>query len=319
MGNQPMTERTILALGGNAFASPKAPLTMARQFEFARQAFETLSPLLVDGRELVISHGNGPQVGHMLIRVEEALGKAYAVPLEVCVAESEGELGYVISQTLHNVLDQWGRHRPIASVLTQVIVDSEDPAFQNPTKPIGPFYTAEQADTIRQRGFPLREEAGRGFRRVVPSPRPRAIVDVDVINVLLRAGVLVVAAGGGGIPVIRDGDELRGVEAVVDKDLTSALLGELIDARLMLILTDVPCAYRDFNTPNQTPIGCIGTAEAQQMLDEGHFAEGSMKPKIEAAIQFSSRPDSRTIICNVDVLDQALNGLAGTIIKEAEK
>ncbi len=314
-----MTERTILALGGNAFASPGKPLTMARQFEFAKLVFQSLSPLLIDHRELVISHGNGPQVGHMLIRVEEALGKAYAVPLEVCVAESEGELGYVIIQTLHNVLNEWRQHRPIASILTQVVVDQKDSAFESPTKPIGPFYTDEQADEVRQRGFPLREETGRGFRRVVPSPYPREIVDVDVIESLLRAGVLVVAAGGGGIPVIRDGEQMRGVEAVVDKDLTSALLGELIDARLMLILTDVPCAYQDFNTPNQSPIGRIGIAEAQQLLNEGHFAEGSMKPKIEAAIQFSRRSGCRTIICNVDILDQALNGLAGTIIEQTEK
>ncbi|MFH1299720.1 MAG: carbamate kinase [Planctomycetota bacterium] len=313
-----MTERTILVLGGNAFALPGQPLTMARQFEFARQAFEALSPLLLQDRELIISHGNGPQVGHMLIRVEEALGKAYAVPLEVCVAESEGELGYVITQTLHNILEKSGRQRAIASMLTQVIVDSNDPAFSKPTKPIGPFYTSEQAKEVSQRGFPLHEEAGRGFRRVVPSPRPREIMDVGVINTLLQAGVLVVAAGGGGIPVIRAGNQLRGVEAVVDKDLTSALLGELTDARLMLILTDVPCAYRDYNTPDQSPIGRIGITEAQKLIDEGHFAEGSMKPKIEAAIQFSRRPDSRTIICNVDVLDQALIGLAGTIIAEAE-
>ncbi|QDT44070.1 Carbamate kinase 1 [Gimesia alba] len=310
-----MTERTILALGGNAFAKPGAPLTMARQFEFARQVFQSLSPLLMGDRELIISHGNGPQVGHMLIRVEEALGKAYAVPLEVCVAESEGELGYVITQTLHNVLDEGERHRPIASILTQVVVDHNDPAFEHPTKAIGPFYTAAQADEIRQRGFPLRDEGERGFRRIVPSPHPREIIDVDVIASLLRDGVLVVAAGGGGIPVIRDGNRLRGVEAVVDKDLTSALLGTLIEAQLLLILTNVPCAYREFNTPEQSPIGRIGISEAQRMLDEGHFGEGSMQPKIEAGIQFSRRPNCRTIICNIDTLEQALQGRSGTIIE----
>ncbi|QDV52218.1 carbamate kinase [Gimesia fumaroli] len=310
-----MTDRTILALGGNAFAAPGAPLTMARQFEFAKLVFESLSPLLIDDRELMISHGNGPQVGHMLIRVEEALGKAYAIPLEVCVAESEGELGYVITQTLHNVLDERGLHRPIASILTQVVVDQDDPAFVHPTKAIGPFYTAAQADEIRQRGFPLREEGERGFRRIVPSPQPREIVDVAVIESLLRASVIVVAAGGGGIPVIRHEGQMQGVEAVVDKDLTSALLGTLVDARLLLILTNVPCAYCDFNTPNQSPIGRIGISEAQRMLEEGHFGEGSMQPKVEAGIQFSSRTDCRTIICNVDNLEQALQGQSGTIIE----
>lgn len=324
-----MTERTMLVLGGNAFAAADRPLTMAGQFEFARAALQSLKPLLADRRDLVITHGNGPQVGHMLIRVEQALGKAYAVPLEVCVAESEGELGYVIEQTLHNLLVEWGLRRPIAGLLTEVVVDAADPAFANPTKPVGPFYTAEQAAELKRKGFAVREDAGRGFRRVVPSPQPREIVDVAVVETLLAAGAIVVAAGGGGIPVIDDGGPLnacvtahpsgagtlRGVEAVVDKDLTSALLGAAIDARLMIILTDVPCAYRNFGTPEQSPIGCVTLDGGRRLLDEGHFAAGSMRPKIEAALQFSARPGQRTIICNVDTLEQALAGAGGTIVE----
>lgn len=310
-----MTERTILVLGGNAFASPDRPLTMAAQFEFARSALRSLKPVLSDGRDLVITHGNGPQVGHMLIRVEEALGKAYEVPLEVCVAETEGELGFVIEQTLHNVLAEWGLRRPIAGLLTEVIVDADDPAFANPAKPVGPFYTAEQAQELERTGFTVREQPGRGFRRVVPSPQPREIVDVQIVEALLDAGAIVIAAGGGGIPVVSENDQLRGVEAVVDKDLTSALLGAAIDARLMIILTDVPCAYRDFNTPKQTPIERIPVKEARRLLDEGHFAEGSMRPKIEAAIAFSSRAGCRTIISNVETLERALTGRAGTIVE----
>lgn len=313
-----MPERTMLVLGGNAFASPKKPLTMSGQFNFARQALGALSPLLIDGRDLVITHGNGPQVGHMLIRVEESLGKAYAMPLEVCVAESEGELGYVIQQTLHNVLIENGLKRPIAGLLTEVVVDAADSAFQTPTKPVGPFYNAGQADELRKKGFAVREDAGRGFRRVVPSPEPQEIVDVEVIETLLDSGTIVVAAGGGGIPVIRDGDQLRGVEAVVDKDLTSALLGAAIDSHLMIILTDVPCAYRNFGKADRSSIGRIGINETKRLYDGGHFAEGSMRPKIKAGIRFSCRKNCRTIICNVENLEQALVGNAGTIIEHQD-
>ncbi len=311
----PTAERTMLVLGGNAFASPDQPLTMAGQFRFARAALESLRPLLIDRRELVITHGNGPQVGHILIRVEEALGKAYAIPLEVCVAESEGELGYVIEQTLRNVLADWGTRRPVAGLLTEVVVDAGDPAFAHPTKPIGPYYTAAQADELRKAGFVVRQVGSRGYRRLVPSPRPCEILDVDVIEALLQDGAIVIAAGGGGIPVIREGNRLRGVEAVVDKDLTSALLGTAVGARLMVILTDVPCAFRHFNTPQQQPIGRIRVGEAKRLLEEGHFGEGSMRPKVEAGIVFSARPGCRTIIGNVKTLGEALSGQAGTIIE----
>ena len=310
-----MSERTILALGGNAFATPGQPLTMARQFEFAHRACLALSPLLDEERELVISHGNGPQVGHILLRVEEALGKAYAIPLEVCVAESEGELGYVMSQSLHNALAKMGRRRLIASILTQVIVNPDDDAFQHPTKPIGPYYTEAEAEAVRGRGFHLAAFSGRGLRRVVPSPKPCEILEAELIENLLRSKAVVVAAGGGGIPVVRKGNQLHGVEAVVDKDLTSALLGEVIDAQLLVLLTDVPCAYREFSGPNPTPIGLITACETEELLQAGHFAEGSMKPKVLAALEFSRRSGCRAIICNVENLAEAIEGTAGTIIE----
>lgn len=311
-----MTEtRAIVVLGGNAFVRPGATLTMAGQFEFAREALSCLLPLLRNVTELLLTHGNGPQVGHILTRVEEAMGKAYAIPLEVCVAESEGELGYVLEQTLYNLLNEQGTPRPIATLLTQVIVDADDPAFGDPSKPVGPFYTNEQAEQLRQKGFPVREDSGRGYRRVVASPEPKEILEADVIRQLLQAGVLVIAAGGGGIPVVRKEERLIGVEAVVDKDLASALLGALLDAQLMVILTGVPCAYLNFGTDRQKPIRQIDVMQAQRYLDEGHFAPGSMQPKVQAATRFSSRPGTRTVICDPPSLAEALQGRAGTIVE----
>lgn len=307
--------RVVVALGGNAFARPNEPLTMAGQFEFARRALSQLRPVLEPGAPLVIVHGNGPQVGYELVRVEAALGKAYAVPLDVCVAESEGELGYVLAQSLREVLSQWGQSRAIVSVLTQVVVAADDPAFATPSKPIGAFYSAEQAEVLRQRGFHVREDAGRGYRRVVPSPCPREIVEGDVVRQLLDLGVLVIAAGGGGIPVVRHDGVLRGVEAVVDKDLSAALLAHELDARDLVILTDVPCAYRDFGTPQQAVLGRVTCDELRALASAGHFAAGSMLPKIEAAIQFVDRPQRRAFITSVDGLPDAWDGRAGTIVE----
>ncbi|MAG93183.1 MAG: carbamate kinase [Planctomycetaceae bacterium] len=313
-----MADRVLIVLGGNAFVTPGEPLTMAGQFAFANQVLSALAPLLLGDDQIVITHGNGPQVGHMLTRVEAALGEAYAIPLEVCVAESEGELGYVLEQSLHNLFAERGCVRPIASLLTQVVVDPHDAAFGEPSKPVGPFYDRMQSEELSRQGFAVREDAGRGFRRVVPSPAPQEIIDVEVIETLLEAGVVVIAAGGGGIPVVRKEGRLRGVEAVVDKDLASALLGQELDARLMVILTGVPCAYRDFGSPDQQPLGRLDVARAEQLLAEGHFAPGSMQPKIEAALAFASRPDCRAVICDSDSLSEALKGNAGTIIELSE-
>lgn len=309
-----MPDRLLIALGGNAFVTPDEPLTMAGQFQFAGRLAEQLAPLLASERQIVITHGNGPQVGHMLIRVEEALGKAYAVPLEVCVAESEGELGYVLEQSLHNMLRERGIERPIAGVLTQVVVNHHDPAFNNPSKPIGPFYDAAQADRLKEEGFDVREDAGRGYRRVVPSPRPVRIVESDVIAALLELGVIVIAAGGGGIPVVEEVGRLVGVEAVIDKDLSSAVLAEALSVNLLLILTGVPCAYRWFGTDRQEPIVRAAPDEAESMLDEGHFAAGSMRPKIEAAIQFARTAGRKSIICDPPSALEAIKGRAGTTI-----
>ena len=308
-------QRTVVVLGGNAFASQDGRLTMAGQQRFAHDAVSHLKPLLSHATQLLISHGNGPQVGHILTRVEEALGKAYTIPLEVCVAESEGEIGYVLEQALFNVLSESGLKRQVAGLLTQVVVSKNDTAFQHPTKPIGPFFDEYHAEQLRQKGFAVCEDSGRGFRRVVASPEPLEVVESEVIRSLLDMGVIVIAAGGGGIPVVRKNGCFRGVEAVVDKDLTNALLADQLDASIFVILTCVPNAYRFFNTVRQDPIERINVCDLRQLLNEGHFAPGSMRPKIEAAIRFASKPGRKTIICDPPSLDQALSGNAGTIVE----
>ena len=287
---------------------------MAGQFAFARKAVEQLMPLFAAGSEVVIGHGNGPQVGHMLARVEQSLGEAYAIPLEVCVAESEGELGYVLQQTLHNALAEHGVRRPVVSIVTQVVVDPNDAAFGRPTKPIGPFYDRPRADRLRREGFEVVEDAGRGWRRVVASPEPLEIVEAEVVDALMKLGVLVIAAGGGGVPVVREGGTLRGVDAVVDKDLAAVLLGRRLNADRLVILTGVPCAYRDFGSAAQSPIGRIAPEEARRLAAEGHFAPGSMSPKIEAATRFAEG-GGRAIICALSNLSSALQGNAGTIVE----
>ena len=311
-----MSRRVIVVLGGNAFVSPGRPLTMAGQFRYASEAVSHLKPLLGADTELLISHGNGPQVGHILTRVEQTIGQAYSLPLEVCVAESEGELGYLLQQVLYNQLIDSKVERSVVCLLSQVVVDSEDPAFNHPTKPVGPFLDAKEAQRLREVGQRVAEDSGRGLRRVVASPQPIEILEEAVIRQLLEQNVIVIAAGGGGIPVVREEGHLHGVEAVIDKDSTAALLGVGVDAELLVILTGVPAAYRHFRTPSQSPIGQIKCQQAEKFLREGHFAPGSMRPKIEAAVRFASRGHRRSIICDPFSLEAALRGEAGTIIEQ---
>lgn len=305
-------------LGGNAFVSPGERLTMAGQFRYAAVALRALEPLLAAKTPLVVSHGNGPQVGHMLVRVEQALGEAYALPLEVCVAESEGELGYVLQQTLYNLLHELGVSRPVVSLLTQVEVAADDEAFDHPDKPIGPAYDSERADELRRAGFAVREDPGRGHRRVVASPKPVAVVELDVIEKLLGLGVLVIAAGGGGVPVVRKGRRLSGVDAVIDKDRTAALIADAIDADRLIILSGVPCAYASFASAEQRPIGSVTRAELARLADEGHFPAGTMGPKVEAALSFTAAPGRTAIICDPPSLGGALTGQAGTIVRSED-
>ncbi len=307
--------RVVAALGGNAFVPAGGTLTVEGQLRFAREALAYLDPFFPPEVELLVTHGNGPQVGHQLDRAERSLGAAYALPLDVCVAQTQGELGYLLSQALCELMARRGVVRAVASLVTQVVVDPGDPAFQRPSKPVGPFLDPVGASALRARGAVIADDAGRGQRRVVPSPEPRRVVEAEVLRRLLALGVAVVAAGGGGIPVISEGAGPRGVEAVVDKDLTSALLADLLGAELLAILTDVPCAYTDFRTRAQAPVGRVAASRARALLAEGHFAPGSMEPKIEACARFASRRGRRAIVCDPPGLAAALRGEGGTIVE----
>lgn len=309
---------TLVALGGNAFARPGVPLTSAGQVAFAADIAARLLPTLACAPRALLLHGNGPQVGHMLARVEAALDAAYAQPLDVCVAETEGELGYVLAQALINALRAAGYAREVVTLLTQVLVDAADAAFARPTKPVGGFHSAADAARLRAQGHALREDAaGRGFRRVVASPRPLAVLETSVITRLVDAGVLVIAAGGGGIPVREVAGRIEGVEAVVDKDASAALLAAALDFDTLLMLTDVPQACRDFGCAGEQGIGRITSAGLAVLAAAGHFAAGSMLPKVEAACAFVDRAARRAIICAPDNLEAALAGTAGTRVEYA--
>ena len=308
-----MSDTLVISLGGNAFARAGEAMSMAGQFDFAAQTLAPLAPLLRGERRVLVTHGNGPQVGYILTRAEEALGKAYALPLEVCVAESEGEIGYVLQQTLHNLT---AGGRPVATLLTQVLVDADDPAFATPTKPVGPWFPAGQAATLGAAGIALvRDDTGRG-RRVVASPPPLEIIEIEVIRQMLELGIIVVAAGGGGIPVVKRDGHLHGVEAVVDKDLATAMLAIGIAADKMVLVTGVPGVYRDFGTDRATLLSRVDTQQLQQLAGEGHFPPGDMGPKVEAAIRFVRTTGRAAVICQPGDLEAAIAGRAGTVIED---
>lgn len=270
-------------------------------------------PLLRKGYAIVITHGNGPQVGNILIRVEEALGKAYPLPLEVCVAESQGEIGYMIEQSLQNILQQHNRKHMVVTVLTQVLVDKKDPYFRKPTKPVGPFLNKRQALQLKRKGKAI-VQIDSQFRRVVPSPRPLKVIECNTIRELLKHNIIVIAAGGGGIPVYRKGKKLKGIEAVIDKDLASACLAKDLKANLLLILTDVDGAYLHYKKPNQKKIVRMTIKQARQYLSHGHFPEGSMGPKVQAAINFVSATKGKAVITSLERVEKALKGKAGTTV-----
>lgn len=308
----------MVALGDRAFVTEGQPLTVAGQLDLAGRVLDAVLEALGEDAELVLTYGNGPQVTHTLTRVERALGEAYAVPLEVAVAETEGELGYVLSQALHNVLAARGRRRPVAGLLTQVLVDAGDPELRRPSKPVGPHYDPGAAAALESRGFVVRDDDGRGLRRLVPSPEPLELLDLDVVERMLDAGVVVVAAGGGGIPVVECGGRLQGVEAVIDKDLAAGLLASCVHADRFLILTGVPCAYRGFGTRQALPIPELTTSQARALLAEGCFEADTMAPKIEAAARFAEATGRPAIVTDPASLAAALDGRAGTTVRVDE-
>jgi carbamate kinase len=297
---------TVVALGGNALMRPGERGTAAEQLANLRRAVAALAPLL-DEPGLVITHGNGPQVGNELLRQERAADEAPPLPLWLAVAQTQAEIGALITAELRPAVT-----RPAACVLTHVRVAPDDPAFDRPTKPIGPFYSAEQGEQLqRERGWAMVADANRGHRRVVPSPAPLEVVELAQIRTLADAGAIVVACGGGGIPVVRRGGRLAGVDAVIDKDRASALLARELGARRLLILTEVPAVFRDFGTAEQQEIRRLAPDEARELLPA--LAEGSMRPKLEAAVAFGGD----ALITNFEALEAALRGEAGTRISAA--
>jgi carbamate kinase len=309
---------TLVALGGNVLLAPEGNGSLPEQARALRAALAVVVELARRGERALVTHGNGPQVGAILARVEAAHGAAYDLPLDACVAQSQGELGYLISQVLESLLRDAGLEREVACVLTRVAVDADDPAMRSPRKPIGPVLDEAQAAALRARGATIVEEPGRGLRRAVPSPWPQAVLELEAIGALLARGTVVIAAGGGGIPVARRADgALAGVEAVVDKDLTSAWLAAELGAARLLNLTAVGHAQLDFGTPQARDLTRLTVAEARRYLAAGHFAAGSMGPKIEGAIYFLERGGGEVVITTPAEALAALDGRRGTrIVRE---
>jgi len=267
------------------------------------------------GYRIVVTHGNGPQVGSQLLRSEAGSSQTYTLPLDVCVAMTQGEIGYILQTSLQTVLRSLNLSISVAGLITQVVVDRDDPAFQRPTKPIGPFYSKEAAQQKRdQLGWNIVEDAARGYRRVVASPKPLDIVELEIIKDCLEKEIIVIASGGGGIPVCRENGSLVGIEAVIDKDRASALLAEKLGMNYFIISTEIEKVYINFKKPDQQPIGTIDLEEAKRYLAQGHFLEGSMMPKIEAAIEFLEHGGEKVIITDPEHIVPAIDGKAGTHI-----
>ena len=316
------TRTFVIALGGNCILRAGQKGTIEEQYENVRRTAEQLLDLLGSESRIVITHGNGPQVGNLLLASTMAQDTIPPMPLDICVAATEGFMGYMIQNTLANCLRQAGAPHNITTVVSQVVVDRNDPAFQNPSKPIGPFYTESDAERLRQeQGWHIIQDSGRGYRRVVASPMPVSLQQARIINSMLDAGEIVVAVGGGGIPCIReDNRNLHGVEAVIDKDYASARLAIEVDADVLFFLTAVEYVYRDFATPHQKSLKNLSVAESKRLLEEDQFGRGSMEPKIKAAIMFleEAKPDQRrereVIITLPETALAALEGKTGTRI-----
>jgi carbamate kinase len=309
-------DRVVIALGGNALLQKGDEDSAQSMRRSARVAAEMLADVAERGWEVVVTHGNGPQVGRILLQNEEAARLVAPMPLDVCGAESQGQIGYLLQVAMGDVFYERGMDRPVATVLTLTRVPPDDPAFQEPTKPIGPYYGKEKAKRlVRERGYRVAPAPGdAGWRRVVPSPRPYSIVEAPVIRQLVSSGVIVIAAGGGGVPVVEEGPRLVGVEAVVDKDLAAAILAKDVEADALLILTDVEGVYENFGTPEQRLLPQLTPEEARRRVEAGEFGTGSMRPKVEAAAEFVEGGGKAAIIAALRDGPRALTGQAGTRI-----
>ena len=308
--------KLVIALGGNALQTKNSAPTAEAQLEVVKQTCEYVAELVVGGHELTIVHGNGPQVGRIVLASETAKDVVPVMPFDVCGAMSQGYIGYHIQQALRQALARRGVNTPVVSLVTQVVVDKADPAFKNPTKPIGGFYTKEEAEQlVAEKGYDVKEDAGRGYRRVVASPIPQRIVEIEEVK-LLREKAIVVTCGGGGIPVVENADgTLEGVAAVIDKDFAAELLAEQIEADALVILTEVEKVAINWGKPDQANLDTMTLAEAKQYCAEGHFAPGSMLPKVQAGMKFvTANPGKKAIITSLDKAIEALEGKTGTVI-----
>ena len=311
-----MSVPIVVAMGGNSLLDPELPPTVENQFAVTARAARAIASLIRRGERVVLTHGNGPQIGFMQLRVELAKPQLHEVPLDSLVADSQGALGYMIQRDLREELLRLGLSQEVVTIVTEVEVDHHDRAFAEPTKPIGKFYGADDAERLRrERGWQMVEDSHRGYRRVVPSPAPVEIVQLPTIRRLVEAGVTVIACGGGGIPVERGGDgRICGLEAVIDKDRASALLAVKLGATRLFITTGVDAIYRDFLTDHPTPLGRTTAGELKTMAAAGHFAPGSMGPKVEAAIYFLERGGRQVSVCLPESLEAAFDGQAGTCV-----
>lgn len=308
-----MWKTALVAVGGNALIRAGEKGTVAEQLANTRRTAAAIRRVIDLGYGLVITHGNGPQVGAQLLRSERASDVAYSQTLDVCGAASQGEIGYLLAQSLHNELA--GLHIPVACVVTQTVVSADDPAMLHPTKPIGPFYSRSDAEEKRRTlGWQIVEDAARGWRRVVPSPEPLEIVELELIRELVKHGALVISTGGGGIPVVRQGERLRGVEAVIDKDRASAVLAAQLGVDLFAICTDTDYVYLNYKKPNQTALHHVTAPELEKHYREGHFPAGNMGPKVESVLSFLRQGRGEAVITSFASLPDAVRGQAGTQI-----
>lgn len=309
----------VIAIGGNAIVQSNQKGTVEEQQKNIRCCCEMVADLVEEGYDIVLTHGNGPQVGSIVMQNDMAKAVVPENPLDVCGAQSQGSLGYMISQTLSNVLKERNINKKIASVLTQVVVDEKDPAFENPTKFIGPFFTQQEAKQLQQeKGFCMKEDSGRGWRRVVPSPMPLELVEEDAIRTLSRDGFLIITVGGGGIPVVREGEKLKGIEAVIDKDFASALVAEKVNADYLIILTGVEKVAINYGKTDMKNLSQMTLEECRTYQREGQFPPGSMGPKIAAAVQFVEKSGGEAIVTSIEAMEEALKGNTGTRIFDPE-
>ena len=309
--------KIVVALGGNALQDVDSKPTAEAQLNIIKKNTKYLVDIIESGNNLIITHGNGPQVGRILIQNERSSHITPAMPFDICGAMSQGMIGYHIQQAMGDELRTRGLDNSVATIITQVVVDKEDEAFKEPTKPIGPFYSEEESKAlIEEKGYSMVEDSGRGYRRVVASPMPKEIVEIKTIKTLIDNGDIVITVGGGGIPVIEEGKELKGIAAVIDKDLASEQLAQDIDADILIMLTAVEKVAINFGKPDQKNLDKVSIEEMKQYTKEGHFAPGSMLPKVLAAIRFAqSKAGRKTIITSLEKVNDSLKGLSGTIIE----